>query len=221
MKTPPKIPEIREEDRTPLVAALLEIIQYQQELIQELRDEIARLKGEKPKPPIKPSVLETDPGAKEQNRFFGKRPGSAKRKKTRKLEIHETVIVKAEKIPPASRFKGYDDFTVQDIVLLPHNTLYRRERWKTPQGRDIVAPLPEGVSISSSHFGPSLQSFVLYQYHHCHVTQPLILEQLLELGIDISAGHPLKGPLSREKLHLREEITASLTEVRPITSRAR
>ena len=28
----------------------------------------------------------------------------------------------------------------------------------------------------------------LYQYHHCHVTQPLLLEQLWELGVDISAG---------------------------------
>ena len=58
MKTTPKIPEIREEERTPLVTALVEIIRIQQEQIQELRDEIARLKGQKPKPKIKPSVLE-------------------------------------------------------------------------------------------------------------------------------------------------------------------
>ena len=45
MKTTPKIPEIREEEYTPLVTALLEIIRIQQEQIQELRDEIARLKG--------------------------------------------------------------------------------------------------------------------------------------------------------------------------------
>ena len=31
-------------------------------------------------------------------------------------------------------------------------------------------------------------SFVLYQHHQCRVPQPLILEQLRELGIDISAG---------------------------------
>jgi len=56
MKITPKIPEIREEERTPLVMALLEIIRTQQEQIPELRDEMARLKGQKPK--IKPSVLE-------------------------------------------------------------------------------------------------------------------------------------------------------------------
>ena len=52
-----KIPEISDEERTPLVTALLEIVQIQQELIQEFRDEIARLKGQKPKPRIKPSTL--------------------------------------------------------------------------------------------------------------------------------------------------------------------
>jgi len=29
----------------------------------------------------------------------------------------------------------------------------------------------------------------LYQYYHCHVTQPLLLEQLHEFGVDISKGH--------------------------------
>ena len=33
-----------------------------------------------------------------------------------------------------------------------------------------------------------LISFMLYQYYHAHVTQPLILEQHLEFGIDISSG---------------------------------
>ncbi|MFA6222620.1 MAG: hypothetical protein WC647_09940 [Desulfomonilaceae bacterium] len=57
MRTTPKIPEIREEELTPSVTALVEIMRIQQEQIQELRDEIARLKGQKPKPKIKPSVL--------------------------------------------------------------------------------------------------------------------------------------------------------------------
>lgn len=33
-----------------------------------------------------------------------------------------------------------------------------------------------------------LHAYVLYQHHHCNVTQPLILEQLREFGIDISSG---------------------------------
>jgi hypothetical protein len=180
-----KIPHIPEEERTPLVVALLEIIRFQQEEIQELRDEIARLKGQKPKPKIKPSALEQDSGDKCEHAGSTKRPGSAKRHKA--PTIHETVILRAHDVPKGSKFRGYEDFTVQGLVVRPHNTLYRRERWQTPSGDSIVVPLPDEVK-ALGHFDASLQRFVLYQYHHCHVTQPLLLEQLWELGVDISAG---------------------------------
>jgi hypothetical protein len=165
MKTTPKIPEIPEDELTPLVTALMEIIRIQQEQIQELRDEIARLKGQKPKPKIKPSVLEKYFENMEPKKEVAKRPGSTKREKTDKLEIHETVIVKADNVPPRSMFKGYEEFTVQGLIFQPHNTLYRRERWQTPEGASIVAPLPEEIKRLGSHFDSSLQSFILYQYY--------------------------------------------------------
>jgi hypothetical protein len=180
-----KIPNIPEEELTPLVEALLEIIRFQQEQIQELRDEIARLKGQKPKPKIKPSTLEKDREDKAGQAGSTKRPGSAKRRKA--PTIHETVILRAHDVPKGSTFKGYEDFTVQGLVVEPHNKLYRRERWQTPSGDSMVAPLPDEVQ-ELGHFDASLQRFILYQYHHCHVTQPLLLEQLWELGVDISAG---------------------------------
>ena len=43
-----RFPKIPEEQITPLMAELLELIQLQREEIQFLRDEIARLKGQKP-----------------------------------------------------------------------------------------------------------------------------------------------------------------------------
>lgn len=188
MRSIPKIPHIPEEERTPLVVALLEIIRLQQEEIQELRDEIARLKGQKPKPKIKPSVLEEDYGEKEQKGSGGKRAGSGKRMKTKKLKIHNTVIIPAPNVPPGSVRNGFEDFTVQGLLFQPNNTLYRRERWLTPQGASIVAPLPEHLMGLGSHFDATLRSFILSQYYHGHVTQPLILEQLEDLGVDISAG---------------------------------
>lgn len=187
----PKVPEISEAERTPLVVFLLEIIQLQQEQIQALKDKIAQLKGEKPRPKIKPSKLEPRTGSKDKQRDGkpGKRPGSAKRSKLDELEIHEAVVLKAESVPEGSTFKGYEEYTVQSIILKAHNILYLRERWENPEGGSIVAPLPQNVQIlDGGHFDHSVNGFVLYLYHHALVTQPLLLELLLELGIDISAG---------------------------------
>ncbi len=187
MKKPPTISEIPEAERTPTVIALLEISQFQQEIIQQLRDEIARLKGEKPKPNIKPSSLENQSKdiSKESNPD-GKRPGSAKRKKKRDLPIHEEKIIAPEFIPEGSKKKEYREWVVQDLVIKPHNTRYRIEVWEAPDGSLIAGKLPNGNS--GNHFGPTLRSFILYQYYQLRTTQPLLVEQLNELGIDISAG---------------------------------
>ncbi len=187
MASIPKIPPISDEERTPLVSAMLEIIHIQQEQIQELKDEIARLKGQKPKPKIKSSTLEKEPRDMRKAGIEQKRPGSTKRKKTVELKTHEE-IVKAENVPKGSRFKGYEEFTVQGIVCEARNILYRRERWVTADGNSIVAPLPPSVKFIGGHFDVSVYRFVLYQYCHCHVTRPLILEHLLEIGLDISSG---------------------------------
>src|SRR5881227_1710228 len=89
-----EIPEIPAAERTPLVEALLGIIDLQQqrlgqveETVQQLRDEIAILKGQKPRPQIAPSVLEKPPVTRPTPEQ--KRPGSDKRSKNAQLVIHE------------------------------------------------------------------------------------------------------------------------------------
>jgi len=183
MSIPKKTPEIPDEERTPLVADLLEIIQILREQLQALRDENARLKGEKPKPKIKPSTLEKPARGGRK----GKRPKKRRERcKTRDLPIHETVSVPPAELPVGSRFKGYEDFTVQDIRIELHNTRFRLERWETPSGERLVGKLP--AELSGRHYGPTLIAYILHQYHHAHVTQPLLLEQLREWGVDMSAG---------------------------------
>jgi len=177
------IPQIPEEEITPIIAALLEIIQKQAEEIQGLKDEIARLKGQKPKPKIKPSNLDKNTDTPRK-----KRDSKSKRKKqskTKKLVLHEEQKLHPENLPPGSKFIDYKDYIVQDIIFANWNTIYRRGRWKTPSGRYVTAKLPKEVT---GHFGPDLQSFVLYQHYGCHVTQPIITEQLREIGVDISKG---------------------------------
>jgi len=184
-----KLPVISEEQRTPLVAALIEIIHFQQEQIQLLKDEIARLKGQKPEPEIRPSTLGNSSRENKEEDIkpeSEKRPGSGKKEKTKELEIHETKTIRPDHIPEGSRFKDYNDYVVRDIVIRSHNILYRPERWETPDKKYIAGELPK--EIAGSHFGPTLIGYILHQYHHAHVTQPLIVEELREFGTDISSG---------------------------------
>jgi Transposase IS66 family len=189
------LPDIPESECTPLVRQLLDLIAPLQNRIQELEDEILRLKGLKTRPILASSPLETPPRPpREPGR---KRPGSAKQLKTAQLTITDEVVVPLTDRPPGSIFKGYEDFVVQDLIIRPQVIRYRRERWRTPDGQSLVAGLPADVR-PDSHFGPTLISFILHQYHHQHVTQPLLWEQLDQLGIDISTGQ-ISRILTEEK----------------------
>ena len=103
------------------------------------------------------------------------------------MTIHEEVSLSpCEPIPADARFKGYQDFVVQELQIRAHNTRYRLARWVTSQGEVLKGQLPS--ELNGRHFGPQLVSYMLYQHHHCQTTQPLLLEQLREWGIEISSG---------------------------------
>ena len=196
MKKLDEIPSISAEEATPLVKTLVGMIdlfreenQRQANTIQELRDEIAILKGEKAKPKFKSSKMDqnTNPNPGEGNAEPKQRPGSAKRSKTAELTIHDTKVIPLEEaVPPGARFKGYRDVVIQGLVIKAHNIRYRLECWQTPEGKLLTGKLPE--ELQGHHFDPVLRGYILYQHHHCHVTQPLLLEQLREWEIDISSG---------------------------------
>ncbi len=145
-----------------------------------LRDEIARLKGLKGRPKLRPSGMERASEPQPPRRREGKR--RAKCGKTARLSIHEEHVLKAE-VPPGSRFKGYQTFVVQDLLVRPRVIRFRRERWVTPDGATVLAPLPGWVN---GHFGPALRRYVLAQYHQGQVTIPRLLAQLKDVGIEIS-----------------------------------
>jgi hypothetical protein len=54
-----------------------------------------------------------------------------------------TLVVEA---PAGSRRRGFEPFTVQDLILAPQVIRFRRERWMTPDGQEIIAPLPTEVT---------------------------------------------------------------------------
>lgn len=206
-----ELPEIRPEDRTPLVEALLAIMRQVVDRVtqleednQLLRDEIARLKGLKPRPDIKPSILEAGQ-AKTPRQEGNKRPGSAKRPKTAELHIHDEVKLHPEGLPVGATFRGFESYVVQELVIENKNTRYLRARYELPGGGSVLAPLPPGVlPIEGGHFGANLIAYILDQYHQAQVTEPLLLEQLWEYGIDISSGQ-LHHILTEKKERFHQE----------------
>jgi len=157
-----KIPEIPINEQTQIVEELLYIIQQQKDIIQQLEDEISRLKKPPKNPKIRPSCLEKESqtakdNSDNQTQSSPKR-GKPKKKKTAQLEIHQTETVKAENIPAGSVFKGYQEYTVQDLIIQPHNTCYRLEKWQTPSGTYVIASVPEPVK--GRHYGPTLISLI-------------------------------------------------------------
>jgi len=144
----------------------------------ELREEIARLKGLKGRPQIKPSGMEkaTEVPAK------GPRKIGRRGAKRAKLTIDEIRPVKVANVPKGARSKGHEEFVVQDLIVRSLTVLYRRERWLLPDGSTLLAPLPAGIT---SHFGPELKRFVLAQYHQGQTTTPRLLALLRDLGVSI------------------------------------
>ena len=132
------------------------------QLVGEQREEIARLKGLKGRPTIKPSGMDkgTQPA---KQRFRGK--------VTPRVSVEHQVVNAT--VPPGSRFKGYDPFLVRDMVISVRATRYRRERWITPDGID-------------GHFGPALRRFVLMFYHQGQFTLPRLLVFLQSVSVSIS-----------------------------------
>ncbi len=89
----------------------------------------------------------------EENKEKKKRPGSEKRHKTASLTIDETKIIQpTEQIPPDSQFKGYQDYTVVELMIRAHNIRARLAIWQTPTGEALRGKLPDQLR-EQGHFG--------------------------------------------------------------------
>ena len=117
-----EIPDIPEEELTPTVKKLLDVIsqcvqtiEQQNILIRQLKDENARLKGGNPRPKLKPSTLERNNIDSTDNDKKTDYKSGDKRKKKKKLKVTNKKKLKKPKVPKGSKFKGYTSFFVQDI----------------------------------------------------------------------------------------------------------
>jgi hypothetical protein len=194
--------------RTELEARFVELLAVVSELkiiVAAQRDEIARLKGLKGRPSIKPSGMQKGTEAK---------PGSKRAKHRRRGKVTPRVTPETEvlriAVPQGSQFKGYEPYQVQDLVITGRVVRYRRERWLTPDGETIVASLPSGIR---GHFGPELRRFVLMQYHQGQVTVERLVLQLQAVGISISKRQVMRLLIDGQDTFLdetREVLRAGL-----------
>lgn len=154
--------------------------------LQQLKDEINLLKGEQPKPNIKPNKNKPTNHSSEKKRNRPK-----KRKRSSKIDriiTHETRICPVEKsiLPSDAIFKGHERATVQDINFEAHNILFLKEKYYSPsQNKTFLAPLPPGYE---GEFGPNIKTMSIKLYFDSNMTQPKILDLYNDANIFISAG---------------------------------
>jgi hypothetical protein len=251
-----------------IIDEMANALTIQKELIQQLRDEIANLKGQKPKPKIPPSKLEgsnskpdwrkrigpcNDQGKSILFSFWknstvlnipslrnfstalagsileerslkisrlarliikkvrrtgkaGQPRGKSRKKKKTILQIHEKLVIQPKDIPEGAKFKGFNRYTVQEIIFESHNIQYQLARWQLANGSYITGELSKDVQ---GHYGPRLIAYILHQYHACRVTEHLLLDQLRAIGIMMSAGQ-LNNILIENKEAFIEEVAELL-----------
>jgi hypothetical protein len=199
-------------DLKALVIELLGQMAALEQTVAAQREEIARLKGLKGRPALKPSGMEKASQPKPPSPPKSRR---GRGKVTPRVAVEDRIL--AAMVPLGSRFKGYADFLVQNLVLRAEVIRYRRERWLTPEGQLVVAPLPGGVD---GHFGPELRRFVLAQHHQGQVTVPRLVAQLQAVGIALSKRQVMRLLIDGQQRFLdeaRDVLRAGLAHAAWIT----
>jgi hypothetical protein len=109
---PPVLSELSRAELEELLVRLFGELAALKQIVSEQREEIARLKGLKGPPDIKPSGMDkaTEPPRPERQ---GNRPRRGKVRPRVSIEDH---VLKAA-APVGSRFKGYEPYLVQELML--------------------------------------------------------------------------------------------------------
>ena len=180
--------EIPPEEDTPFVRKLVGIIEQLVEQVQQLKG-LPSLPKREPAPsslldPSTPPSKQGSGSGKKKKKRKKRKPG-VKGSKFKDLKIDQTIVIEPDQVQPGARLVGYKSFIQQELMLEVINIRYRRPYYENSDGTLDITPRPEYLS---GHYGPSLKSHILYQYYHNQVTQPLIYQELRELGVRISKG---------------------------------
>jgi hypothetical protein len=110
------------------------------------------------------------------------RSGTAPGRGAKRDRVTREVTLRAE-VPAGSRFKGYKTVVRRDLVLAAEVVRYKRERWLTPEGQTIIAPLPVGIA---GGYGPGVWRFCLALHTQGQVTTERLTDLLNGIGLSIS-----------------------------------
>jgi hypothetical protein len=192
---------------------LLNFIELQAQVIrqlkienQQLKDEVARLKGSKGKPKIAPNVppRESKPSSTEKSKKWSK--GS----KNPKIKIDRVVLLDIESdiLPPDAIYLGYEPVIIQNIKLQTENIEYRRGHYYSKSlDKHYYAELPK--EIQSTQFGSDLKALVVMLYYVGRVTENKIHSILTDFNILISEGE-ISNILTKE---MSEVFSAEKAEI--------
>jgi hypothetical protein len=183
---------IEEEGVRQVVIGLMNVVDKQDVTIaeltaelQQLRDEINRLKGEHGKPKIKANKASQDLSSEKERRQSKPHQKSSKQDQI-PIDREMKLWVNREDLPADAIFKGYVDVVVQDLRVCTDNVQFRKEKYYSPsQKRTYLAPLPVGYY---GQFGPKVRAWVLAMYYGGQMSEPKLLEFLQTAGMHISGG---------------------------------
>ena len=172
-----------------IVEVLIDKNTQKVETIQQLKDEINRLKGEHPRPKPRTDNKGKDHSSEKERKE--RQSKKAKKKRTPKqdqVKADRTVFCKLDKskLPEDAVHKGHASVIIQDIKVSKDNVKFERETYYSPSlKKTFIADLPAGYD---GEFGPGIKTLVLYLYQNSNMTQPGILDFLQTSGVVISAA---------------------------------
>jgi hypothetical protein len=169
-------------DRETLIRTILNLQETIRDLsasAQELKDELRRLRGEKGRPGLKPSV--PDEGKKRKTGLWQKSG------KTITVTRRERLTIDPRILPKDAVFKGSRKILIQDIQIRTDNVEFEIERYYSPnEKKTYEASLPQGYD--GSFFGPGIRHLVLALHYQARMPQKLLQTLLSGMGVLISEG---------------------------------
>jgi len=171
-----------------IIEKLSSRLKEQKAEIQQLRDEVNRLKGEQGKPDIKPNTTNDISSEKERKKNKRAKKKTKKQPKSELIKIDRTETCHVDKnmLPKDAEFKDYRISIIQDIQIKTDNIEFKREVYYSPsENKSYIAPLPNGYE---GGFGPTLKSWTITFKNAYNISESKIRSFLTNAGIYISKG---------------------------------